>query len=65
VKIKKITDKNKRDFKAIFICEHCGNEEERFGHDDTFFHTKIIPNMQCEKCGQASPVKKKTIKRYV
>jgi ribosomal protein L37AE/L43A len=52
--IKKITWQNRRDFKAIYACEHCGNEVEGGGYDDTNFHTNVIPKMRCPKCGKTT-----------
>lgn len=34
MKIKKITSQIRRDFTAIYECEHCGNTETRDGYDD-------------------------------
>ena len=55
MKIKQILSQNRRDFKAIFVCEHCGHEVERQGYDDTYFHDRVIPAMKCPKCGITSP----------
>lgn len=52
MKIKTILSQYRRDFKAIFVCEHCGYEVEERGYDDTFFHREVIPNMVCPKCGK-------------
>jgi len=52
MKIKEIIFQNRRDFKAMYICEHCGNEEEGRGYDDDYFHNNVIPNMKCKKCGE-------------
>lgn len=52
MKIKKILSQNRRDFTAIYECEHCGHEEEDYGYDDTFFHQNVIPTKECEKCGK-------------
>lgn len=54
MKIKKITYQNRRDFKAIFECEHCESTEEKSGYDDSNFHNNVIPNMKCENCGSIS-----------
>lgn len=32
---KKRTYQNRRDIKAIFVCEYCGHEEELWGYDET------------------------------
>ena len=52
MKIKTITDQIRRDFRAIFICEHCNIEEKGKGYDDEYFHRKVIPEMQCKECGK-------------
>lgn len=52
MKIKAITSEHRNDFSAIMECEHCGHEQQnRSGYHDTFYHTKVIPKMLCEKCG--------------
>ena len=56
MKIKKINSQNRRDFYATYICEHCGHEKDSSGYDDQFFHTEVIPNMVCEKCGKKATV---------
>ena len=55
MKIKTIESQNRRDFHAIYVCEHCGNEEKRGGYDDANFHQNVIPQMKCEKCGEKAP----------
>lgn len=50
MKIKEITSQSRRDFHAIYICEHCGWERTGSGYDDDYFHTKVIPEMICGKC---------------
>jgi len=55
MKIKKITNQIRRDFWAIFVCEHCNHEEKKTGYDDTYFHHTVIPQMECPKCGKKSP----------
>jgi hypothetical protein len=52
MKIKEITSQSRRDFNAIYICEHCGNEENGIGYDDSNFHQNVIPNKKCKKCGK-------------
>ena len=52
MKIKKITEQSRRDFQAIYECEHCGATHEGYGYDDTNFHNNVIPNMECTKCGK-------------
>jgi len=55
MKIKKITSQHRRDFRAIYECEHCGAEEEGSGYDDDNFHRNVIPAMKCKQCGEKSP----------
>lgn len=50
MKIKKITSQSRRDFNAIYECEHCGFEKESYGYDDANFHQNVIPDMVCEDC---------------
>jgi DNA-directed RNA polymerase subunit M/transcription elongation factor TFIIS len=52
MRVKQITYQHRRDFKAIFECEHCGHEEEMWGYDDSYFHENVIPAMKCGKCGK-------------
>ena len=55
MKIKEIISQSRRDFSAIYVCEHCGNEKESDGYDDVYFHQTVIPDMKCEKCGKTAP----------
>jgi len=55
MKIKKIISQNRRDFRAIFECEHCTEEYEMGGYDDANFHNNVIPSFDCRKCGKKSP----------
>jgi len=55
MKIKKIISQHRRDFTAIYECEHCGFTEERYGYDDDNFHQNVIPNLACGNCGKKSP----------
>lgn len=54
MKIKRKIYQNRRDFTAIYECEHCHAEHEGDGYDDGNFHNNVIPKMVCEKCGQQS-----------
>jgi ribosomal protein L37AE/L43A len=54
MKIKKITSQYRRDFHAIYECEHCGYTKESSGYDDSYFHKEVIPSMECDKCGKTS-----------
>ncbi len=51
MKIKKIISQSRRDFRAVFECEHCNHEIESGGYDDSNFHENVIPNMKCRECG--------------
>ena len=55
MKIKKITSRNRRDFWAIYVCEHCGTEVKSYGYDDRNFHDNVIPDMECMSCGKKAP----------
>ena len=52
MKIKEIIWQSRRDFSAIFECEHCGAEEKHNGYDDANFHSNVIPDLACKKCGK-------------
>lgn len=52
MKIKEIMSQHRRDFRAIYECQHCGAEEVGHGYDDAFFHEQVIPAMKCGKCGK-------------
>lgn len=51
MKIKNILYWNRNDFKAVFHCEKCGNEFEKFGYADDNYYNNVIPNAICPKCG--------------
>ena len=40
----------RRDFIAIYQCEHCGHEYEDSGYDDRNFHKNVVPSMKCPVC---------------
>jgi len=54
MRIKKIVSQHRRDFQAIYECEHCGYTETGYGYDDTNFHQNVIPTMKCKKCGEVA-----------
>lgn len=54
MKIKKIVSQHRRDFTAIYECEHCSHEEQGYGYDDSNFHNNVIPDMECKKCGMTA-----------
>jgi primosomal protein N' len=55
MKIKEIKSQNRRDFTAVYECEHCGHTMTGYGYDDANFHNNVIPKMKCYECGEASP----------
>ena len=52
MKIKKIISQHRRDFTAIYECEHCGHEYTGSGYDDANFHQNVIPTFTCPECGE-------------
>lgn len=54
MKIKKIISQHRRDFRAIYECEHCEETHEGSGYDDAFYHQNVIPKMKCKKCGKTA-----------
>jgi transcription elongation factor Elf1 len=52
MKIKEITIQHRRDFTAIYECEHCGYTETGSGYDDANFHNNVIPQIECKICGK-------------
>ena len=55
MRIKEVLSQHRRDFTAIYECEHCGSTKKDSGYDDAYFHKNVIPFMICEKCGKISP----------
>jgi len=54
MRIKEILVQNRRDFSAIFECEHCGHTEIGCGYDDEFYHREVVPKIVCSKCGKVA-----------
>ena len=54
MKIKEITSQNRRDFHAVYECEHCGHTHKSYGYDDSNFHITVIPSMKCPSCGKTA-----------
>ena len=48
--IHKFISQDRRDFVAIYICEHCDHRKESMGYDDANYHLNVIPNFECPKC---------------
>lgn len=55
MRIREIKSQTRRDFTAIFECQHCGHTEEDSGYDDDYFHRKVVPEMVCKQCGKKAP----------
>jgi len=54
MKIDIIVSQNRRDFTAIYSCEHCGETQRKGGYDDAYFHQSVIPKMKCPACGKTA-----------
>lgn len=54
MRIKEIISQHRRDFKAIYQCEHCKFEKKGSGYDDANFHQNVIPKMSCSNCDRVS-----------
>ena len=54
MKIEQIISQSRRDFTAIYVCEHCGHKRNGSGYDDDNFHVNVIPRMKCDKCNKAA-----------
>ena len=54
MKIKTIVSQHRRDFTAVYECEHCGHEQRGSGYDDAYFHANVIPDMTCKECGKTA-----------
>ena len=52
MRIKTMLDQHRRDFTAIYECEHCGDECKKGGYDDANYHENVIPFMKCKVCGK-------------
>ena len=52
MRIKEIISQNRRDFVAIYECEHCGATKKGSGYDDANFHQNVIPAMFCKECNE-------------
>jgi transcription elongation factor Elf1 len=52
MKIKEILSQSRRDFTAIYECEHCEHLSKGRGYDDANFHQNVIPEMICTNCGK-------------
>lgn len=52
MRIQKILSQYRREFRAIYECEHCNHIEESNGYDDSYFHNTVVPNKICKNCGK-------------
>jgi hypothetical protein len=52
--IKEILNQSRRDFNAIYECEHCKTQVQDFGYDDFYFHNHVVPSMICSSCNKKS-----------
>jgi len=55
MKIKEIKSQRRRDFTAVYQCEHCNHEMTARGYDDKHFHQNVIPAMECPECKMTAP----------
>ena len=62
MKIKEIISQNRRDFRAIYICEYCQFEFAGSGYDDNHFHENVIPLKICKRCNQKAPENYRALK---
>lgn len=51
MKIQTVTSSYGNDFRADYVCEHCGHVKNAYGYNDAYFHNVVIPGWSCEKCG--------------
>lgn len=54
MRIKTIISQHRRDFQAVFECEHCGGIITRGGYDDDHFHRNVVPALKCANCGKSA-----------
>ena len=52
MRIREIISQHRRDFTAMYECEHCGYTKKGSGYDDANFHNNVVPNMVCPECGK-------------
>ncbi len=57
MKLVKIIDQSRRDFKGKYECQGCGHIEIDKGmesYDDRYFHASVIPDKKCKNCGEST-----------
>lgn len=53
MRINEYTNQHRFDFDAILECEHCSYVQPlKNGYDDAYFHTKVLPRVNCKGCGK-------------
>ena len=55
---------SRRDFQGKYKCEFCHNietDETMSSYDDEYYHTSVIPNIKCKKCGKSTINQKEEI----
>ena len=52
MRIQKIIHRHRREFTAIYECEHFLHTYEGPGYDDGFFYWSVIPDWKCDSCGK-------------
>jgi DNA-directed RNA polymerase subunit RPC12/RpoP len=50
MRIEKILWQHRRDFMAVYKCEHCKKSVTHTGYDDNNFHWNVVPSMACPSC---------------
>lgn len=54
MKIDHIISQHRRDFTALYRCEHCDHTLRSYGYDDDHFHRNVVPAMKCGACGKTA-----------
>lgn len=54
MRIKQLLSQHRRDFRALYECEFCGDIRQGSGYDDTNFHANVVPSMKCDSCGKSA-----------
>ena len=55
MKITKMISQNLAHFTAEYGCEGCGNTQvDNSGYNDKYYHENVIPNIQCNNCGEST-----------
>jgi hypothetical protein len=57
MKLTKILDQSRRDFKGQYTCEFCGNvdtDKSMNSYDDRYYHDNVVPKKKCSKCSKST-----------